>query len=140
MRKMHLAVRATAAVAFPGGFGTLAELFEVLTLVQTRKGRSIPIVCVDRDYWTRAINFDLLLEAQVISPADFQLLRFAEDAEGAWQELAAPGIQTANARPILRASDEGIGPWVMPSGTGAAEMGDGCVASSRADRRPQGSP
>jgi len=108
MRKMHLAVRATAAVAFPGGFGTLAELFEVLTLVQTRKGREIPIVCVGRDYWTRAINFDLLLEAQGISSADFQLFRFAEDAEGAWQELAATGIQTANPRPILRASDEGI--------------------------------
>ena len=113
MRKMHLAIRAAAAVAFPGGFGTLAELFEVLTLVQTRKGRSIPIVCVDRDYWTRAINFDLLLDAQVISPADFQLLRFANDAESAWQELAAAGIQTENARPMMRASDEGIESWVM---------------------------
>jgi uncharacterized protein (TIGR00730 family) len=108
MRKMHLAVRAAAVVAFPGGFGTLAELFEVLTLVQTRKGRSIPIVCVDRNYWTRAVNFDVLLDAQVISPADFRLLRFADDAESAWQELAAAGIQTASAGPMSDVSDHGI--------------------------------
>jgi len=70
MRKMHLAMRAAGVVAFPGGFGTLAELFEVLTLVQTRKGRLIPLVCVDRNYWTQVINFDVLLDAGVISPAD----------------------------------------------------------------------
>ena len=96
IRKMHLAIRASAAVAFPGGFGTLAELFEVLTLVQTRKGRSIPIVCVDRNYWTQVINFDMLRDAGVISPADIRLLRFADDAEGAWQELLAAGIGAAN--------------------------------------------
>jgi predicted Rossmann-fold nucleotide-binding protein len=89
MRKMHLAMRAAGVVAFPGGFGTLAELFEVLTLVQTRKGRLIPLVCVDRNYWTQVINFDVLLDAGVISPADLRLLRFAADAEGAWQELAS---------------------------------------------------
>jgi predicted Rossmann-fold nucleotide-binding protein len=85
---MHLAMRAAGVVAFPGGFGTLAELFEVLTLVQTRKGRLIPLVCVDRNYWTQVINFHALLDAGVIAPADFRLLRFAEDAEEAWQELA----------------------------------------------------
>jgi uncharacterized protein (TIGR00730 family) len=89
MRKMHLAMRAAGVVAFPGGFGTLAELFEVLTLVQTRKGRLIPLVCVDRSYWTQVINFDALLDAGVISPADLRLLRFADDAEEAWQELAS---------------------------------------------------
>jgi uncharacterized protein (TIGR00730 family) len=103
MRKMHLAMRAVGVVAFPGGFGTLAELFEVLTLVQTRKGRSIPLVCVDRSYWTRVINFDVLLNAGVISPADFQLLRFAEDAESAWAELAAASIRAATASPATRA-------------------------------------
>jgi uncharacterized protein (TIGR00730 family) len=97
MRKMHLAMRAAAVVALPGGFGTLAELFEVLTLVQTRKARSIPLVCVDRDYWTRIINFDALLEAGVVSPADVQLLRFADDAEEAWQALVAAGIAVADA-------------------------------------------
>src|SRR5499425_237496 len=74
-------MRAAGVVAFPGGFGTLAELFEVLTLVQTRKGRLIPLVCVDRSYWTQVINFDALLDAGVISPADLRPLRFAEDAE-----------------------------------------------------------
>jgi predicted Rossmann-fold nucleotide-binding protein len=92
-------------VAFPGGFGTLAELFEVLTLVQTRKGRAIPLICVDRGYWMRVINFDMLLNAGVISPADFQLLRFAEDAESAWQELATAGIRAATASPAARAPD-----------------------------------
>jgi len=77
MRKMHLAMRAAGVVAFPGGFGTLAELFEVLTLVQTRKGRLIPLVCVDRNYWTQVVNFHALLHAGVISPADLSLLRFA---------------------------------------------------------------
>jgi hypothetical protein len=96
MRKMHLAMRAAGVVAFPGGFGTLAELFEVLTLVQTRKARSIPIVCVDRDYWTRIINFDALLDGGVVSPADVQLLRFADDAEGAWQALVAAGVAPAS--------------------------------------------
>jgi uncharacterized protein (TIGR00730 family) len=98
MRKMHLATRAAAVVAFPGGFGTLAELFEVLTLVQTRKGRSIPVVCVDRDYWMRVINFDALLDAGVISPADVQLLQFADDAESAWEALTAAGIHAAHAQ------------------------------------------
>ncbi|MGA7487502.1 MAG: LOG family protein, partial [Xanthobacteraceae bacterium] len=98
MRKMHLAMRAAAAVAFPGGFGTLAELFEVLTQVQTRKGRIIPIVCVDRDYWTRIVNFDALLEAGVIAPADFEILKFADDAEGAWQALVAAGVTDPKAR------------------------------------------
>jgi predicted Rossmann-fold nucleotide-binding protein len=96
MRKIHLAIRAAAVVAFPGGFGTLAELFEVLTLVQTRKGPSIPLVCVDRSYWSQVVNFDVLLDAGVISPADFAILRFADDAEGAWRELIAAGIGTAH--------------------------------------------
>ena len=111
MRKMHLATRAAAVVAFPGGFGTFAELFEVLTLVQTRKGRAIPIVCVDRNYWTRTVNFDVLLDAGVISPADFALLRFADDAESAWQALVDAGIQAASAGPVTDAADHGIEPW-----------------------------
>jgi uncharacterized protein (TIGR00730 family) len=103
MRKIHLAIRAAGVVAFPGGFGTLAELFEVLTLVQTRKGRSVPLVCVDRSYWTQVINFDMLLNAGVISPEDFRLLRFAEDAESAWEELAAAAvIRAATAYPDAR--------------------------------------
>ena len=101
MRKMHLAMRAAGVVAFPGGFGTLAELFEVLTLVQTRKGRLIPLVCVDRSYWTQVINFDVLLDAGVISPVDLRLLRFADDAEEAWQELAS----SIHHAPVIDAPD-----------------------------------
>jgi predicted Rossmann-fold nucleotide-binding protein len=105
MRKIHLAIRAAAVVAFPGGFGTLAELFEVLTLVRTRKGRSIPLVCVDRSYWTQVVNFDVLLDAGVISAADFAILRFADDAEGAWRELGAAGIGAAHLGAAPRLSD-----------------------------------
>jgi uncharacterized protein (TIGR00730 family) len=108
MRKIHLAIRASAAVAFPGGFGTLAELFEVLTLVQTRKGRSIPIVCVDRSYWTKVVNFDALLDAGVIAPADMRLLRFADDAEGAWQALLDAGIRRGDVDPPPGLADSGL--------------------------------
>ncbi len=74
MRKMHLAMRANALVAFPGGFGTLDELFEVMTLRQTGKGRDIPIVLFDEGYWRGVINFDRLLEEGAISPEDMQVV------------------------------------------------------------------
>lgn len=84
LRKMHFMMRAKALVAFPGGFGTLDELFEVITLVQTRKARQVPIVLFGTDYWKRLINFDLLVEEGVISPADLDLFQFADDPETAW--------------------------------------------------------
>ncbi|RYF17926.1 MAG: TIGR00730 family Rossman fold protein [Comamonadaceae bacterium] len=84
LRKMHFMMRAKALVAFPGGFGTLDELFEVITLVQTRKARQVPIVLFGSDYWKRLINFDLLVEEGVISPADLDLFQFADDPETAW--------------------------------------------------------
>ena len=65
---MHFMMRAKALVAFPGGFGTLDELFEVITLVQTRKAKQVPIVLFGTDYWKRLINFDVLVEEGVISP------------------------------------------------------------------------
>ena len=68
LRKMHFMMRAKALVAFPGGFGTLDELFEVITLVQTRKAKQVPIVLFGSDYWKRLINFDVLIEEGVISP------------------------------------------------------------------------
>jgi len=97
MRKIHFALRAAAVVAFPGGFGTFDELFEVITLVQTRKARPIPIVCVDRSYWSRIFNLEALLDEGMISPAEFELIRFADDAEGAWRELQAAGIDARRA-------------------------------------------
>ena len=94
MRKMHLAMRAAALVAFPGGFGTLDELFEMLTLTQTRKAPPVPIVCFDRRYWTKLINFDALIEEGMITPADLKLFSFADDAEEAWEVLIAHGLKT----------------------------------------------
>jgi uncharacterized protein (TIGR00730 family) len=84
LRKMHFMMRAKALVAFPGGFGTLDELFEVITLVQTRKARQVPIVLFGSDYWKRLINFEMLVEEGVISPADLDLFQFADDPEKAW--------------------------------------------------------
>ena len=92
MRKMHLAMRANALVVFPGGFGTLDELFEMVTLRQTGKAPPIPVVLVDEDYWKSVINFGALVDAGVIDAADLQLFDFAPDADGAWVALTAKGL------------------------------------------------
>jgi len=88
MRKMHLAMRASALVVFPGGFGTLDELFEILTLQQTRKAPQIPTVLVDRDYWTSVIDFDALVGHGMVGAADLSLFSYAADAEEAWAKLS----------------------------------------------------
>jgi hypothetical protein len=100
MRKMHLAMRANALVAFPGGFGTLDELFEILTLVQTGKGPRVPIVLFDESYWRDLVRFEALVERGMIDAADLQLLRFANSAEDLWREVSA-GVLAAEggARP-----------------------------------------
>ena len=85
IRKMHFMMRAKALVAFPGGFGTLDELFEVITLVQTRKSRQVPIVLFGSDYWKRLLNFEVLIEEGVISPKDLELFQFADEPEEAWK-------------------------------------------------------
>ena len=87
LRKMHFMMRAKALVAFPGGFGTLDELFEVITLVQTRKARQVPIVLFGTDYWKRLLNFEVLIEEGVISPADLALFQYADDADTAWKMI-----------------------------------------------------
>ncbi|TFZ00458.1 TIGR00730 family Rossman fold protein [Ramlibacter henchirensis] len=89
LRKMHFMMRAKALVAFPGGFGTLDELFEVITLVQTRKSKQVPIVLFGSEYWKRLINFEVLIEEGVISPADLELFRYADDPETAWDVIKA---------------------------------------------------
>jgi uncharacterized protein (TIGR00730 family) len=93
MRKMHFAMRAAALVVFPGGFGTIDELFEILTLVQTHRAPKLPVLCIDRDYWTGVINFDALLEDGMVSPPDLALFKFADDAEEAWSALTAAGLR-----------------------------------------------
>jgi uncharacterized protein (TIGR00730 family) len=84
LRKMHFMMRAKALVAFPGGFGTLDELFEVITLVQTRKSKQVPIVLFGSDYWKRLIDFDVLIDEGVISPADLNLFQHTDDPAKAW--------------------------------------------------------
>ena len=85
LRKMHFMMRAKALVAFPGGFGTLDELFEVITLVQTKKAKPVPIVLFGTDYWKRLINFDVLVEEGAISPEDLNLFEYCDDPVEAWE-------------------------------------------------------
>ena len=94
VRKLHFAMRANALVVFPGGFGTIDELFELLTLMQTAKMPAIPIVLVGKSYWTRVIDFTVLVEEAMIAPADLDLFSYAGDAEDAWQELVRRGLNT----------------------------------------------
>ena len=84
LRKMHFTIRAKALVAFPGGFGTLDELFEVLTLVQTRKVHPVPIVLYGRDYWQRLVNWDMLVEEGAIQPEDLRLFHTVDEPAQAW--------------------------------------------------------
>jgi len=87
MRKMHFMQRAKALVAFPGGFGTFDELFEALTLVQTRKVKPIPVVLVGQDYWRKAVNFDFLVSEGVVAPEDLELFWYAESAREIWDGI-----------------------------------------------------
>jgi uncharacterized protein (TIGR00730 family) len=87
MRKMHFMLRAKALVAFPGGFGTMDELFEALTLVQTGKVAHLPVVLVGRGFWEKALDFGFLVEQGLISPEDVLLFRFAETATEAWRHI-----------------------------------------------------
>ncbi len=84
VRKMHFMMRAKAMVAFPGGFGTLDELFEVITLVQTKKSSPVPIILFGKDYWKRLINMDVLVEEGAISPEDLNLFHYTDDPQEAW--------------------------------------------------------
>jgi uncharacterized protein (TIGR00730 family) len=87
LRKMHFLMRSIALVCFPGGFGTLDELFEVMTLVQTGKCRKRPILLFGSDFWSRLIDFDLLIDTGMISPGDVDLFHYVESAEEAWALL-----------------------------------------------------
>ncbi len=87
LRKMHFLMRAKALVAFPGGFGTLDELFEVLTLVQCKKAKPVPIFLFGTDYWKRLINFDVLVEEGAISEEDLKLFEYVDTPEQAWEGI-----------------------------------------------------
>jgi uncharacterized protein (TIGR00730 family) len=88
VRKMHLLMRARSLVAFPGGFGTLDELFETLTLIQTRKIKPIPVLLFGQEFWERVINFDALVDEGTISEEDLNLFQYVETAEDAWAVIS----------------------------------------------------
>lgn len=87
IRKMHFLNRAKALIAFPGGFGTLDELFETLTLIQTKKAASLPIILVGKSFWQQLINFDFLVEQGVINPKDLALFHMVDSADEAYAWL-----------------------------------------------------
>ena len=88
IRKMHLLMRAKSLVAFPGGFGTLDELFETLTLIQTHKVQRIPVLLFGQAFWERVINFNALVEEGTISAEDLDLFVYVETAEEAWELIS----------------------------------------------------
>jgi uncharacterized protein (TIGR00730 family) len=87
LRKLHFVLRARALVVFPGGFGTLDELFEILALSQTRKTPPVPVVLIGQDYWRRVFDPEFLFQEGVIAAEDLELFWFAETAEDAWQGI-----------------------------------------------------
>jgi predicted Rossmann-fold nucleotide-binding protein len=99
---MHFLLRARAVAVFPGGYGTFDEMFELLTLIQTGKVRPLPILLFGREFWTRVVDFEGLVEEGVIAPHDLDLIHWTEDANEAWEFVqkfyadhpAAPVIQT----------------------------------------------
>jgi uncharacterized protein (TIGR00730 family) len=105
VRKLHFLLRARALVAFPGGYGTLDELFETLTLIQTRTIRPVPVVLVGEAYWRRAFDVDFLVDEGTIDPEDRDLFWYAETAPEIWNG-------------ILRWHEANGTPLFPPAGTG----------------------
>jgi hypothetical protein len=100
LRKLHFLLRARALVAFPGGLGTLDEVFETLTLIQTRKIDPIPVVLVGRDYWQRILDVDFLHDEGLIDAEDRELFWFAEDAAAIWNGILS--WYSSCGRPLFR--------------------------------------
>ena len=84
LRKMHFLLRARALAAFPGGFGTFDELFELLTLIQTGKIKPIPVLLFGREFWEKVVNFQALVDEGVVSQRDLGIFTYVESAEEAW--------------------------------------------------------
>jgi len=84
LRKMHFLLRARAVAVFPGGFGTFDEFFELLTLIQTGKVRPLPVLLFGKEFWTKVVNFEALVDEGVIAPHDLDIFHWCEDAKEAW--------------------------------------------------------
>jgi uncharacterized protein (TIGR00730 family) len=108
MRKFHLLLRAKALAIFPGGFGTLDELFDALTLRQTRRMQEIPIILFGREYWDAIIDFEALADEGVIADAHVELIEYAESAQKAWDMIQAFHSQKQTVQPqeTLHEDDE----------------------------------
>ena len=102
LRKLHLLQRARALIAFPGGYGTVDELFEVLTLVQTRKIKPIPVVLVGESFWRRAVDIDYLVDEGVIDPEDRDLFWFAETSKQIWDGILSWHERCGEPLPSMR--------------------------------------
>lgn len=127
LRKMHFLLKARALVIFPGGFGTLDELFDALTLIQTGKMERIPIVMFGREYWSGVLSFEALAEAGTIGPDDVDLFTWADSAEEAWKEIRefyedGPGADSEWGGRDLPKADEPDSP--------GPESGDGAAAGA----------
>jgi len=115
MRKLWFAYLAKALVVFPGGFGTIDEMFEVLTLVQTHKlAKNITVVIYGSEYWRKALNFEWLVDTGAISPADLELFQFADTPEHAFELLQA-GLTTNHLEPEATREREHTVPEIVPA-------------------------
>lgn len=125
VRKMHFLIRAEAMACFPGGFGTMDELFEALTLIQTGKIQPMPVLLFGEAWWRRVINFDALVEEGTISPEDLSIFRFVETAEDGWKAIVE--FYRHNPPPNQWAEENGNGgsepAGPVPPGTGNEDVG-----------------
>jgi len=101
MRKLHFLMRAVALCVFPGGFGTLDEMFEVLTLIQTQKVAPLPVLLFGKEFWDKVVNFQALVDEGTIAPADLDIFKFVETADEAWVYLE-PVLKAAALRGATR--------------------------------------
>lgn len=130
LRKMHFLLRAKALVAFPGGFGTLDEVFEALTLVQTRKVQSLPIVLFGSEYWKRLIDWDYLVSEGTIDADDLKLFVYADRARDAWDYIKYYFRASANGRNNGSNGGEEVEPDIL-----SARLTNGIKPVSRARKR-----